>query len=55
MQESHDIEEKMVDEAFNHLIDTYLRSRHRKHTEIITKAFNFARQAHRLRLSCVSR
>lgn len=48
MQESHDIEEeKMVDEAFNRLIDTYLRSRHRKHTEIITKAFNFARQAHR--------
>lgn len=48
MLESNEIEEeKMVDEAFNHLIDTYLQSRHRKHTEIITKAFNFARQAHR--------
>ena len=48
MIEDHDIvEEKMVDEAFNHLIETYLQSRHRKHTEIITKAFNFARQAHR--------
>ena len=48
MTDNHDIEEeKMVDEAFNHLIATYLDSRHRKHTEIITKAFNFARQAHR--------
>lgn len=48
MLEPNEIEEeKMVDEAFNHLIDTYLQSRHRKHTEIITKAFNFARQAHR--------
>lgn len=48
MIENHDIkEERMVDEAYNRLIDTYLRSRHRKHTEIISKAFNFARQAHR--------
>ena len=39
--------EKIVDEAYQHLIDTYLNSRHRKHVEIIQKAFNFARQAHR--------
>ena len=38
---------RMVEAAFKHLIDTYLKSRHRKHTEIIEKAFNFARQAHK--------
>lgn len=37
----------MINEAFNHLIETYLASRHRKKTDIITKAFNFARQAHK--------
>ena len=30
--------EKMVDDAFQHLIDTYLASRHRKKVDIITKA-----------------
>ena len=39
--------EKMVDEAFQHLLDSYLTSRHRKKVDIITKAFNFARQAHK--------
>lgn len=39
--------EKMVDDAFQHLVDTYLASRHRKKVDIITKAFNFARQAHK--------
>ena len=39
--------EKMVDNAFQHLLDTYLASRHRKKVDIITKAFNFARQAHK--------
>ena len=39
--------EKMVDDAFRHLLDTYLASRHRKKAAIITKAFNFARQAHK--------
>lgn len=38
---------KMVDDAFKHLVDTYLASRHRKKVDIITKAFNFARQAHK--------
>lgn len=41
------MEEKMVDDAFQHLVDSYLASKHRKKVEIITKAFNFARQAHR--------
>ena len=40
-------EEKMVDDAFQHLLDTYQASRHRKKIDIITKAFNFARQAHK--------
>ena len=40
-------EDKMVNDAFQHLIDTYLASRHRKKVEIITKAFNFAKQAHK--------
>ncbi len=38
---------KMVDDAFRHLLDSYLASRHRKKVDIITKAFNFARQAHK--------
>ena len=40
-------EELMVDEAFQHLLDSYISSRHRKKVDIITKAFNFARQAHK--------
>ncbi|MBQ7149534.1 MAG: bifunctional (p)ppGpp synthetase/guanosine-3',5'-bis(diphosphate) 3'-pyrophosphohydrolase [Prevotella sp.] len=38
---------KLIDDAFQHLLDTYLASRHRKKVDIITKAFNFARQAHK--------
>lgn len=40
-------DEKMVNEAFQHLLETYLASRHRKKVDLITKAFNFARQAHK--------
>ena len=40
-------DEKLIDEAFQELLDRYLESRHRKKVEIITKAFNFARQAHK--------
>lgn len=40
-------DEKMVDDAFQHLLESYLSSRHRKKVDIITKAFNFARQAHK--------
>ena len=39
--------EKMVDDAFRTLLDSYLASRHRKKVDIIKKAFNFARQAHK--------
>ena len=41
------LDEEMVTQAFQHLLDTYLASRHRKKVEIITKAFNFAKQAHK--------
>ena len=40
-------EDKMITDAFQHLLDIYLASRHRKKVDIITKAFNFARQAHK--------
>lgn len=36
----------MIDQAYRHLVETYLASHHRKHVEIVEKAFNFARQAH---------
>ena len=38
---------KMITDAFQHLLDTYLASRHRKKVDIIIKAFNFSRQAHK--------
>lgn len=39
-------DERMVDEAFQRLLNTYLKSHHRKKVDLITKAFNFARRAH---------
>ena len=41
------IDEKMINDAFQELLDRYLESRHRKKVEIITKAFHFAKQAHK--------
>lgn len=38
---------ELINGAFQHLLDTYISSRHRKKVDIITKAFNFARQAHK--------
>ena len=40
-------EEAEISAAFQELLDTYLASQHRRKVEIITKAFNFARQAHK--------
>ncbi|MCD8289077.1 MAG: RelA/SpoT family protein [Prevotella sp.] len=40
-------DEQMVDDAFQHLMSAYLASPHRKKIDLITKAFNFARQAHK--------
>ena len=45
MQEQAD--DKQITEAFQELLDRYLESKHRKKVEIITKAFHFARQAHK--------
>ena len=40
-------DDKMITEAYDRLIDSYMRSCHRKKVDIIAKAFNFARQAHK--------
>ena len=40
-------DDQLINDAFQHLLDSYLASRHRKKVDIITKAFNFARQAHK--------
>ena len=45
MREAAD--DKMISEAYERLISDYLNSRHRKKVDLITKAFNFARQAHK--------
>lgn len=37
----------MIYDAFRKLLDTYLASNHRKKVDIITRAFNFAKQAHK--------
>ena len=44
-QEERD--DQMINEAFQKLLDDYISSRHRKKVDLITKAFNFARQAHK--------
>lgn len=40
-------DEKMVSEAFERLLQTYLSSPHRKKADLIERAFNFAKQAHK--------
>ena len=40
-------DEELINGAFQTLLNSYLSSRHRKKVDIITKAFNFARQAHK--------
>ena len=47
LQEKEKAEEEMIEQAFRELLDDYLATRHRKRIEIITKAFNFANQAHK--------
>ena len=42
-----DKEDSMVAEAFTHLVQSYLNTKHRKKTDIIQKAFNFAKFAHK--------
>ena len=42
-----ELDDKLIMGAFQHLLDSYSQSRHRQKVDIITKAFNFARQAHK--------
>lgn len=39
-------DEQMIQDGFNELLEDYLKSNHRRKVERITKAFNFANQAH---------
>ena len=39
-------DEQMIQDGFNALLNDYLKSNHRRKVERITKAFNFANQAH---------
>ena len=40
-------DDELISGAFQTLLDSYLASRHRKKVDLITKAYNFARQAHK--------
>jgi GTP pyrophosphokinase len=40
-------DDQLINGAFQKLLDSYIASRHRKKVDLITKAFNFARQAHK--------
>ena len=46
-QRQEQADEEMINQGFQHLLDSYLATKHRKRVEIITKAFNFAKQAHK--------
>ena len=41
------IEDQLIEEAFQGLLSSYLASKHRKKVDIITRAFNFAKHAHK--------
>ena len=47
LKEREKAEEEMIEQAFQQLLRDYLATKHRKRVELITKAFNFANQAHR--------
>ncbi|MBP3785129.1 MAG: bifunctional (p)ppGpp synthetase/guanosine-3',5'-bis(diphosphate) 3'-pyrophosphohydrolase [Bacteroidaceae bacterium] len=40
-------DEELIQAAFQKLLNTYLASNHRRKVDVITKAFNFAKQAHK--------
>ena len=40
-------DDQLINAAFQKLLNDYIASRHRKKVDLITKAFNFARQAHK--------
>ena len=51
MMQNYDItpemEDQMIDQAYQTLLNSYLSSNHRKKVEIIDKAYKFAREAHK--------
>ena len=47
MKVQEEADEQLINDAFQKLLSDYLSSRHRKKVDLITKAFNFARQAHK--------
>ena len=47
MMTQEERDDKLINDAFQQLLNSYLASRHRKKVDLITKAFNFARQAHK--------
>lgn len=47
LSSQEELDEQMIQAAFQHLLDTYLATNHRRKVELITKAFNFAKQAHK--------
>lgn len=44
---SHITEEEIIEREFHELINDYLNSNHRRKVEIITKAYNMAKEAHK--------
>ena len=42
-----EMEDQMINQAYQNLLNSYLSSNHRKKVEIIDKAFTFAREAHK--------
>ena len=42
-----EMEDQMIEMAYQNLLNGYLSSNHRKKVEIIDKAFKFARDAHK--------
>lgn len=47
LSSQEELDEQMIQAAFKHLLETYLATNHRRKVELITKAFNFAKQAHK--------
>lgn len=46
LKEREEAENRVIEQTFRELLDSYLATKHRKRIEIITKAFTFAKQAH---------
>ena len=47
LQEQEAADDKLINDAYDKLIGDYMKSRHRQKVDLIGKAFNFARQAHK--------